>query len=177
MDRAVDLDFRPVSYWSEHKRVIANIPGTYHRKALKDALQRQDSFKISELLRESHSEAFKLALGSLNPALRSGEDLPLVRKNETEIARLRLTRSIHEEVTSTRARKKGGRIEYTVYSEGYASLEGFRYRTTPRSSVKPLSMRELVKLIDTATCVRPNGEVVEKGLVFCTGWTTHTIAA
>ena len=166
MDRVVDLDFRPASYWSEHKRATANIRGTYHRKALKEALQRHDSFKISELMHEPDNEAFKMALGRVSPALRSGEDLPLVKKNETEIARLRLAQSIHEEVTSIRARKKSGRIEYNIWAEIFADVRDFKYRTAPRSSVKPLSMRELVKLIDTAKLVNPDGEVEEEGLVF-----------
>lgn len=166
MDRATDLDFRPASYWSEHKRATADLRGTYRRKALKEALLRQDSFKISELMGESDNEAFKMALGRINPTLRSGEDLPLLRKNETEIARLRLTQTIHEEVTSIRARRRSGRIEYNIWAEAYTGLGDFKYRTVPRSSVEPLSMRELVKLIDTAKLVSPDGSVEEEGLVF-----------
>ena len=134
MDRAIDLDFRPASYWSEHKRATANVRGTYHRKALKEALLRHDSFKISELMHESDNEEFRMTLGRINPALRSGEDLPLVKKNETEIARLRLTQTIHEEVTSIRARTKSGRIEYNIWAEVYADLGDFKYRTAPRTS-------------------------------------------
>jgi hypothetical protein len=74
----------------------------------------------------------------------SGEYLPDFQEDEVEIARVTLA-SVTGDVISIRARHDGTLIRYRIVDE----YEGESvYHCEPDESVRPLTMRELVELID-----------------------------
>jgi len=77
---------------------------------------------------------------------------------------LRLAETIHEEVTSIRARRVGSRIAYRIVEE-VLTPEGYTFGIKPRSSLQPLSLGQLVNLIDNARIHDPDGNVESTGLV------------
>jgi hypothetical protein len=161
----IDQNFRPSTYWDEEKRELANISGTVRRTAA-SAHKAHGRGRFPQNLTRKTTPEEKSWLGWLNPALRSGEDLPPVRRGETEIARIYLPTTVHAEVTSVRARRlKTGRIQYSIADEIYY-YDGLLYRTKPRCSDVPLTLAELVELIQTAELVNPpDKKVVSTGLV------------
>jgi hypothetical protein len=73
-----------------------------------------------------------------------GEYLPSYRKDEAEIARIELA-STTSDVISIRARKTAERMAYSVVDE-YET----EFHVSPRSSAKPLTLAQLIDLIDNA---------------------------
>lgn len=149
-----DLDFRPNSYWGPQdvETVIgARVKGELRRQQAMDDLEvgHADSDIISESLTEEH----RRAVGAVHPHFMGGEYLPNLYSNEVEIARI-VMQSTTMDVISIRARETKNRIVYRIVDE-YES-EFWDYYLTKKSSVKPLTMRELISLID-------NGK--ENGLV------------
>ena len=87
--------------------------------------------------------------GLIHPALMGGEYLPRMGRDEVEIARISLE-SVTGDQISVRARRRSDRIVYSIVDE-YEDQVG--YELHPKTSSKPLSMRQLVELLDRA-CVR-----------------------
>lgn len=143
-----DLDFRPATYWSEAKAARANVTGTLRRAALEHALREGDSQLAHGAMNDAAGALCREALGAIHPQLRSGEDLKPVAHREVEIARITLD-SVHGEVTSIRARSRNGRILYRVDDET-ANDFGYKIHIKPGSSTLPLTMQQLIGLIDTA---------------------------
>lgn len=156
---AFDLDFRPKSYWDFEdplQAILANIKGSRRREMIRDVLTADGP----------RGEALREVLGGLDPALYEesidadftskltsihgptwlgGEYLPNCAPRETEIARVTLESST-QDVYSVRARSGKRRIYYSIVDE-YQS----EWRLERKSSVRPLTMRQLIHLIDTAT--------------------------
>ena len=76
-----------------------------------------------------------------------GEYLPPLRKGEVEIARISLA-SVTADQISVRARRSRGRIRYRVVDE---YMETSTYVCHPASSVSPLSLGELIALMESAS--------------------------
>jgi hypothetical protein len=95
----------------------------------------------------------------VSPAfLMGGEYLPELRVNEVEIARI-IKKSTTLDVVSIRARQTKNRIVYKIVDE-YPEYEP-NYFLAKETSVKPLTLSELIEMIDSAVedglCVfRPN---------------------
>ena len=142
----IDLNFRPTTYWSHPERKRANIKGTLRRRTVAEREARGEDNLEPELLEESIDEPARRALQGIDPWLRSGEDLPDSSRGEIEIARLTYTRTVHCEVTSIRARRKGGRIHYRVVDE-YAT----EIWCGIESSDAPLTLGELIDLIEKSS--------------------------
>ena len=139
---AFDLAFRPASYFAD---VAAwhNVTGTLRR----DLLRQGDPAALlayePELLDDESPGAFRDFLGAIRPELRSGEDPPGYLPGEVEIARLRYTRTVHQEVTAVRARPDGDGIAYRVVDEYLTE-----YNCDPDWSAAPLTLGELIDLVD-----------------------------
>src|SRR3989442_2873659 len=73
------------------------------------------------------------------------EFLPDQQANEVEIACISLA-SVTGDVIAVTARRRGGRIVYQIIDE-----YGTRFHFDPKTSTRPLSMGELVSLIDGTT--------------------------
>lgn len=151
----IDYNFRPATYWNAKKRKLANITGTQRRLAAQRDLATRG--RIDPGLLPDTTTGEKNFLGSIHPQLRSGEDLAPARRNETEIARMYLPTTVHAEVTSVRARWSGGRIYYRVVDEINCDM-GFSYRTKPRSSKLPLTLGELIELMETVDLYDDKGK-------------------
>ena len=91
--------------------------------------------------------------GRVHPSNMGGEYLPLLRKGEVEIARISLE-SVTADQISVRARRVGRRIGYCVVDE---YPDASTYVCHPASSVSPLSLGELIALMEAA---REGGSII-----------------
>lgn len=155
-----DLSFRPASYWATTGPVAAirqNVKGELRREMITDVLEatgekraHYDGVGLGELASGlSDPDAppgFVDALAQVvGPRALGGEFLPAYRTGEVEIARLVLE-STTEDVYSVRARSVGpDSIVYRIKDE-YGGL----WSLTPRASTQPLTLGELISLIDSA---------------------------
>jgi len=148
-EKSFNLDFRPDDYWEsidEVTRRLLGISGQLRRKKARQRLQEPDSdpdFVLWEAEIDGDPATVKIA-GSIHPWFMGGEYLPPLKPGEVEIARISLE-SVLYDVISIRARPAGSRIRYRVVDE----YESF-IRSYPKSSRRPLTMGQLIDLIDTA---------------------------
>jgi hypothetical protein len=140
-----DMDYRPESYWGCSQEGFTNIKGEVRRKVLFDAIETCDVAVLSgSLLSDELSDRERRYVGSLHPMFMGGEYLPGYRTNELEIARASLE-SVTWDVVSIRARLlDNGRIAYRVEDE-YET----KFSWLPATSAQPLTMGELISLIDS----------------------------
>ncbi len=147
-----DLQFRPRTYWSIES-IFANIKGQLRREDIEDAL---GSGEVEGLPVVSFADDLPVPcrdfLGGMHPWLVGGEYLPEYLAGEVEIARVALD-SVSLDVVSVRACRRRRCIRYRIVDE--YSDEGAMYVVKPESSEVPLSMAQLIELIDTA--VMQNG--------------------
>jgi hypothetical protein len=142
----IDLDFRPASCWDfadPVAAIAANIKGDLRRAAVRELLARGEDVEPA-LLEPSACESLRAAMERIHPQWMGGEYLPDYLPGEVEIARVVLN-STTRDVYSVRARCGGKRIRYRIVDE----YEG-TWKLARRSSVRPLSLRELIDLIDSA---------------------------
>lgn len=138
-----DLSFRPDSYWDADallRTPLANVKGTVRRQAIRDA---DDPETLEALLNEPTDEE-REALSREDPAFMGGEYLPDLEGGEVEIARIELL-SVTRDVFSLRARPDGQGIRY-----GFAGEYDGDIAFSPQASVEPLTLGELVSLLDGA---------------------------
>jgi hypothetical protein len=144
--RNYDLNYRPINYWGPQKletHVGSRTKGELRRQlAIREAQGDQSDFEINIPL-------------TPHPWQMGGEYLPDLKQNEVEIARI-VMKSTTMDVISIRARKTKNRIIYRIVDEYEAEDFGVEYFLTKKSSLRPLKLRDLIKLIDNA---------VEGGLV------------
>ena len=149
----VDLDFRPRSYWADAdpiSAIVQNIKGQNRREMARDFIAGDVPKAWGEidpgLLDDTLSAERRVSLGQIDPSFMGGEYLPDYRRAEVEIARIVL-QSATSDVYSLRARTgaRGTRIRYRFVDE-YEST----FFLTPATSRRPLTMSQLIALIDTA---------------------------
>jgi hypothetical protein len=144
---SIDLDIRPESYWERPGRKRANVKGHLRRRLIAASEAAGNTEPVPpEVHEESISEAAMRLLQRMHPSYRGGEDLPDYLQAEVEIARLAYTRTVHCEVTSIRARREGNRIKYRIADEYGTDITCAR-----EESDRPLSLRELIEVIDTSS--------------------------
>lgn len=160
-----DLSFCPEMYWDAQVCFLANVTGTIRRRLLELAIADENAPAAVFEIYSDKDKAWQIlpALGFQYPAARSGEDLKPLRPNETEIARVWTPGTIHAEVTSVRALRNRNRILYSVTDEYWDS--GSDYRIRRKSSSRPLTMGELINLMDTAEWGERDQCADGKGLV------------
>lgn len=160
-DDSYDFAFRPATYWLDlpsEEAITSKIPGTARRDVARRALEGEELPRIGseELYREAMDFALSEHLsdeereswGSIHPALMGGEYLPEPEGDEVEIARIELASVTADVIQVLAGRAESGQIRYRVVDEYWD--EGSRYAVTPEVSEEPLSMGELVDLIDSA---------------------------
>lgn len=147
----IDLDFRPVSYWEAAgpvEAILQNIKGQNRRRIVEDHITGRASASMGELeslwFDDELEDADRNTLGAIDPSFMGGEFLPGYGRGEVEIARV-IMASTTQDVYSLRARRRGGRIGYRLLDE-YDT----KWVLTRQSSTRPLSLRELIHLIDSA---------------------------
>jgi hypothetical protein len=89
-----------------------------------------------------------------------GEYLPDFMQDEVEIARVTL-QSTTQDVTSIRAVPAGDRIEYRIVDEYETEWE-----ISPTSSLQPLSMHELISMLDGAKTEGCEGGQYKAGVIW-----------
>ncbi len=144
------MDFRPATYWPDlddyHSVATARVKGALRRQsagALADA-GLYDPVICAENLTEEH----RIAVGRIHPMFMGGEYLPDLLAHEVEIARATL-KSTTMDVISVRARPTRHRIIYRIVDEYYEE-ELFEYHLIQKTSIRPLTLRQLIALIDNA---------------------------
>jgi len=164
LEVSIDMDFRPADYWAPDnwsKHILANIGGAMRKRYVQKLLEEGLVAELEEeLLSQALDPEVREMAGRYHPFLMGGEYLPKAGRNEVEIARVTML-SVTMDVLSVRARRRKSRILYQVRDE-----YGTKYQIRPASTQEPLSLRQLVKLMDTAL---PTGEEEGgpfQGLVF-----------
>lgn len=146
-----DLQFRPRSYFwpmAFEQHLMATVKGSLRRELLADlrSLPAQDrAAVVATAGRERISESLRATLGRMHPAFMSGEYLPDLACGEVEIARIHIVGSVTGDVTSVRARRTKKGIAYRMEDEHETE-----YEIRPRWSREPLTMFELIRLIENA---------------------------
>jgi len=145
----IDLDYRPGNYfWALDTQVQlpSGIAGEarrkLHRARIEAGVTVHDGLDAAVL-----DEAMRSAWGRIHPSNMGGEYLPPLRKGEVEIARISLESTTADQI-SVRARRVHERIRYRVVDE---YMEISTYVCHPASSDAPLSLRELITLMESAS--------------------------
>jgi hypothetical protein len=142
---APDMAYRPESYWDTPDAILARIKGEQRRELIRTALEGGDAERLPTwILKDELDEEERRHLGQIHPLFMGGEYLPRYGHEEVEIARAAL-QSTTGDVISVRARRVDGMIHYSVVDE-YES----RFQCSPSRSPSPLTLGELVSLIDSA---------------------------
>jgi hypothetical protein len=162
-----DLDYRPPSYWELDDPVVATlnrIQGEGRRRMVEAALRAGETVPEEVLAGKLSSKGLD-AISAIHPSLMGGEFLPELRPGEVEIARVVLA-SVTCDVISLRARQDGEWIRFRVVDEYYT--EGVWYRLPIWRRREPLTMREVIRILDGAkqVCCREDEFV---GLVLSWG--------
>lgn len=143
-----DLAFRPHSYWRPgtlRSHFGSRIKGELRRKFVKEHVE--DEALPASLLRSGLTEDEQLSSGRFHPWGMGGEFLPDLADGEVEIARVVL-KSTTMDVTSIRARRKGGAIRYSIVDE-YPENE-LNFVVEPSRTDAPLTLGDLIHMIDHA---------------------------
>jgi hypothetical protein len=143
------LDYRPRDYfWAAdlNVRLLSGIVGEARRQLVRKLIEAGrpvpnglDAAVLDEETRQMW--------GRLDPSNMGGEYPPPLRTREVEIARISLA-SVTADQISVRARRSGKRIVYCVVDEYGSDIATYVCR--PASSVSPLSLRDLIALMEHA---------------------------
>jgi len=166
----IDYDFRPESYWSADDPlalILRHVKGSNRRQLIRDywnagALKELDD----QLLKDTLTDAERKRLGRIHPSFMGGEYLPEFKIGEEEIVRVQLA-SITSDAISVRARPVSGGIAWRAVDEYQESGE---YVLTPALSGGPLSVAELIGMLETATYTDWD---LEGGLLL--GWNNYNL--
>jgi len=123
--------------------LLRNVNGQERRKMIQAYWKEGRLEELNEaLLHDTLSEEDRVRLGRVHPRLMGGEYLPDYEAAEVEIARISLE-STTGDVISIRAKWQPGGIAYRIVDEYQTE-----FRVARESSEKPLTLGELIELID-----------------------------
>jgi hypothetical protein len=162
VQRPLRLDFRPSTYWPDEsgtRAALAKIKGTARRRALLRTKVEGNPSLPAVLAAESLSDDVRAQLGALHPSFMGGEYLPDLESEEVEIARLDHA-SVLADVIAVLARRVGTEIHYRVVDEYEIA-----YAWAPERSQQPLTLGELVALLDHAARPDTHRAAAAYGLV------------
>jgi hypothetical protein len=143
INKKYNIDYKPLTYWGEIESILSNIKGQKRRNYIADAIKNNENIP-KEILQNELSEETREAIGKIHPSYMGGEYLPNSDKNEIEIARI-CYESVTADVMSVRAKLGKNDIIYNIVDEYEQTWE-----VTPHKSKQPLTLRELIMLIQTA---------------------------
>ena len=152
-----NLHYRPVSYWDHPdpvSAIVSGIRGQNRREMARDFLAGNAPAWLGEidagLLEDVLDEKTRDALGANHPSWMGGEYLPGSLPGEVEIARIVLASMLRDVISIRARRRRGGRrILYRVVDE-YHVPGRLPWTCRPASSSRPLTLAQLVALIDGA---------------------------
>ena len=142
----IDLDYRPRDYfWAAGLKIplLSGIAGETRRQLVRGLIEAGNPVPAG-LDAAALDEETRQAWGRVHPSHLGGEFLPRFRKGEVEIARISL-QSVTCDQISVRARRSGQRIGCRIVDEYEMG-----YVCRPASSASPLSLRELIALMEHA---------------------------
>jgi hypothetical protein len=142
------MAWRPESYWGideRNRHIGASVKGELRRQVAKELAERGILDPV--ISQESLAQGERDAAGRVHPWFMGGEYLPDSLPSEVEIARVTLNSTLLD-VISVRARRAGKRIAYRIVDE-YEDLTG-DYQVVPKTSSRPLTLAQLVRMIDRA---------------------------
>ena len=144
----IDLDYTPAAYFAArdlHLALPSDIQGQARRDLARDLAAKGEALP-PELAAPVLSEDARRAWGAIHPMLMGGEYLPPMPDDEVEIARISLASSTGDQI-SVRARRTKKGNAYSIVDEYDTADE---YELDPSTSRSPLSMRQLVDMLDGA---------------------------
>jgi len=161
MKLEMDEESRPNTYWPEslnQEQLLSRIKGRARQDIARRILHEEgfqglNSFIAQETLSRTERDVW----GSGHPWLMGGEYLPDLEDGEVEIVRIDLASTTRDQI-SVRAMRVDDRIRYRVVGEYEEPL----FQMPFSSSNKPLSLAELVELVDGTS--QP-GDIYPGGLV------------
>ena len=119
-DRAIDLAYRPESYfWAKDSNIklSSDIKGAERKALYERAIQSGNTALANSLIADPDlSPDQRTSLGRMHPNFMGGEYLPDREDEEVEIARITIA-STTQDVTSLYARRGKNRIYYRVVDE------------------------------------------------------------
>ena len=143
---AFDLAFQPRSYWgpaSLQDHFGARVTGEVRRQGIMaDAAAGQATTQPLSI-----NEPARSRRAALHPMLMGGEYLPPLEMDEVEIARVVL-QSTMLDVISIRARRLISSIAYRIVDEHEEAF--WEYTCEPQSSPQPLTLGQLIELMEKA---------------------------
>jgi hypothetical protein len=146
MQRVINYDFRPKSYWDVPDplgAILVNVKGTRRRQMIRDYWEAGVIVELEkDLLHDCLSEEQRNRLGKIHPSFMGVEYLPDYTEGETEIARIELE-STTADVISVRATKDGEQLAYSIVDEHKT-----QFIVSPSHTDRPLKLSELISLID-----------------------------
>ena len=162
-----DLKYRPHSYWGPRDLE------THYGARAKGELRRETGLALlgegiadEGILTSSLPDDERAAAGRIHPWFMGGEYLPDYLSNEVEIARVTM-KSTTMDVISVRARYTKHRIKYRVVDE-YADFWGKdRYVMRPATSTKPLTLKQVIDVINLNELVEEPREINYDGGCAC----------
>ena len=143
MNKDIDLDFRPRTYFGPHpleQHLLSKVKGVVLRDRLKALFAEGRHDEVVGLLADGGiSEHDRKALEAMHPMFMGGNYLPDTEDGEVEIARIRIASTTFD-VTSVYATRQDGVIRYRVVDEyGGDTLRG----PAEMESSQPLTLGEL----------------------------------
>lgn len=146
------MSFRPDTYWPASltpDQLLTRIRGK-ERQDIARRLYEEHGFRaLSQfLVREGLDEPDRSAWGLQGPWCMGGEYLPELIEGEVEIARISMKSTTSDQI-SVRALREDDIIRYRIVGE-YED-DGMPYTLPFETSDRPLTMKELLKMIDGAT--------------------------
>ena len=177
-----DLDYRPESYWDAPDDPVSQIHGQWRREQIRSAVQEGEADEIPPpIFGDALSKPLREFTGGIHPGLMGGEYLPTYDPGEVEIARCCL-KSTTGDVISLRAIRKEGLIHYRWRDEyeDEPNRPNPYYLITKDRSTQPLTLRELVELLQNTTCPdyqNPEANLVQMFRDDQTEWATLEEAA
>ena len=144
----IDLDFTPAAYFTARDLQLA-LPSDIRGQARRDLARKlaaQGAALPQELTAPELTVDDRRAWGAIHPMLMGGEYLPPMGQDVVEVARISLE-SVTADQISVRARRTPEGIAYTIVDE-YDGADN--YTLDPSVSHSPLSMRQLIAMLDGA---------------------------
>lgn len=152
--QGVDLDFRPAGYFwplDLATHLLATVKGAERRKHIQSLIDANLLDQLEDLVASpSLAPEVRRFTGRIHPWFMGGEYLPDQKKGEVEIARITLA-STTQDVVSIRAKKGRRRLYYRVVDEYEGETLVGRNQ---RSSIRPLTLGQLIEFLDGAWSVR-----------------------
>jgi len=146
MSDHIDLNYRPNTYWPHslnQEQLLTRIPGQVRRDIVRQLFAEDGSAGLDALAaNEDFGNEDRRNWGLEHPSFMGGEYLPELDEEDVEIARVSLA-SVTSDQISIRASRCGGKIRYSVCDEYETEFD-----LAFSSSEQPLSLAELVQLID-----------------------------